>query len=249
MAFRFCSDKQIYIFIYTVRIAFLTLYFLLSNYSNMIHQTKNYLKSGASLLDAEKVMIMIHGRGSTAQNIMSLSSYFSQPHMSFLAPQATDNTWYPYSFLMPIEQNEPYLSSALESVGGIVEQALANGIRSENIYLLGFSQGACLALEFVARNARQYGGVFGLSGGLIGPSGTPRDYIGSLEGTPIFLGCSDVDSHIPKDRVLESAEVFERMGAQVTTKLYPNMPHTIIEDEIKIVNTILNSSNAVKPTV
>lgn len=215
----------------------------------MLHQTTNYLKSGASLLEAEKVMILVHGRGATAQNILGLSSYFAQNNLTFLAPQATNNSWYPYSFLTPIEENEPYLTSALEVIRSMVDHALYNGIRTENIYLLGFSQGACLSLEFAVRNAATYGGIFGLSGGLIGPSGTPREYAGSLQDTPVFLGCSDVDSHIPKERVLETAEVMQQMGANVTTKLYPNMPHTIIEDEIKHVQAILTASKKITPTV
>jgi len=216
--------------------------------TDMIHQAKNYLKSGTSLLDADKAMILVHGRGATAQSILSLSQYFEQPSMAFLAPQATNNTWYPYSFLVPLEENEPYLSSALETLKAVVNQVLENGIRTENIYLLGFSQGACLSLEFAARNAARYGGVFGLSGGLIGPPGTPRTYPGDFQGTPVFLGCSDVDSHIPKERVLETAQVMEAMGASVTTRLYPNMPHTIIEDEINQVNGILQQTKSAKPT-
>lgn len=208
----------------------------------MIHKTDNYAKSGVSLLDAEKAMIMVHGRGATAQSILELAKYFEQPGMAFIAPQATDNTWYPYSFLMPLEQNEPYLSSALEVLRTLVNRITDNGIPSKNVYLLGFSQGACLSLEFAARNAQQYGGIFGLSGGLIGPSGTLRNYEGTFNGTPVFLGCSDVDAHIPEKRVLESAEVFQKMGAAVTTQIYPNMPHTIIEDEIKRVNAILENS-------
>ena len=191
------------------------------------------------MLDADRAMILVHGRGATAQNILELAKYFEQPGMAFIAPQATDNTWYPYSFLMPLEQNEPYLSSALAVLNTLVGRVLDNGIASENIYLLGFSQGACLSLEFAARNARPYGGVFGLSGGLIGPAGTPRNYEGNFGGTPVFLGCSDVDPHIPKKRVLESAVVFQEMGASVTTQIYPNMPHTIIEDELKRINGIL----------
>jgi len=208
----------------------------------MLHQTYNYLKSGASLPDAEKVMILVHGRGATAQRILSLSTHFDQPGMAFMAPQATDNTWYQHSFLVPIAQNEPYLSSALAVLKALVDQVLVHGVRSQNIYLLGFSQGACLSLEFAARHATTYGGIFGLSGSLIGSPNTPREYAGNFGGTPVFLGCSDTDSHIPKQRVLETADVFGKMGASVTTKLYPNMPHTIIEDEIRIVNGILNTA-------
>lgn len=210
----------------------------------MIHQVGNYEKTGVSLLDAGKAMIMLHGRGTTASSILSFSSYFKHPDMAFMAPQATGNTWYPHSFMAPMEENEPELSSALEVVGRMLTQILANGIPEENIFLFGFSQGACLALEFAARNPRRFGGIFGLSGGLIGPPGTPRAYEGTFEGTSVFLGCSDVDSHIPKERVLETATVFEQMNAHVTTRLYPNMPHTIIEDELYIINRILATSKA-----
>ncbi len=207
----------------------------------MFHQNANYLISGTSLPEAEKAMILVHGRGATAQNILELSTYFASPNLAFLAPQASGNSWYPHSFLMPMEQNEPYLTAALGVLKNLINQVIATGIQTENIYLLGFSQGACLSLEFAARHAATYGGVFGLSGGLIGPPGTPRTYEGSLAGTPVFLGCSDVDAHIPKDRVLETAEVMEKMGASVTTKLYPNLPHTMIEDEIKIIQNLMRT--------
>ncbi len=210
----------------------------------MIHHATNYEKTGVSLLDAGKAMIMLHGRGTAASSILNLSSYFKHSDMAFMAPQATNNTWYPNSFLAPLEENEPDLSSALNVVERMMNQILANGIPEENIYLFGFSQGACLALEYAARNPRHYGGVFGLSGGLIGPIGMSRNYEGSFDGTPVFLGCSDVDSHIPKERVVETAAVFEKMNASVSTRLYPNMPHTIIEDELYIVNRILATSKA-----
>ncbi|MCU0352527.1 MAG: dienelactone hydrolase family protein [Cytophagales bacterium] len=207
----------------------------------MTHQADNYLTAGTPLAEADRAMILVHGRGADAQGILGLAPHLAQPGLAFVAPQATGNTWYPYSFLVPIAQNEPYLSSALAVLEATVQRLRDAGFPSEKVYLLGFSQGACLSLEFAARHAVRYGGVFGLSGGLIGPAGTPRNYAGSFSGTPIFLGCSDADSHIPKERVLETAEVMERMGAAVTTRLYPNMPHTINEDEIKAVNTILNS--------
>lgn len=207
----------------------------------MLHSPDTYEKSGVCMLDADRAMILVHGRGATAQNILELAKYFQQPGMAFIAPRATGNTWYPHSFLMPLKQNEPYLSSALAVLDTLVGRILENGIPSENIYLLGFSQGACLSLEFAARNARPYGGVFGLSGGLIGPDSTPRNYGGNFGGTPVFLGCSDVDPHIPKKRVLESAAVFQEMGASVTTQIYPNMPHTIIEDELNRINEILKT--------
>ena len=184
-------------------------------------------------------MILLHGRGATAPSILLLAEELYHPAFAYLAPQAAGDTWYPYTFLAPIRNNEPWLSSALSAVGDAVAQVEAAGIPTERIVLGGFSQGACLAAEFVARNARRYGGLLVFSGGLIGPPGTPRDYSGSLDGTPIFLGCSDSDPHIPKERVEESAEVFERMGASVTKKLYPNMGHTIMPDEINVAREIV----------
>jgi predicted esterase len=161
------------------------------------------------------------------------------PGIAYLAPQAANNTWYPYPFTQPLQRNEPWLSSALARVGEMLARIEQAGIPAERTYLLGFSQGACLSLEYAARHARRYGGVFGLSGGLIGPDGTPRDYAGSLDDTTVFLGCSDVDFHIAKERVLESAEVFRRLGAAVTVRLYPGMGHTINDDEIAFVRQIL----------
>ena len=183
---------------------------------------------------------MVHGRGSSAADILSLANDIDDKNFAFVAPQASGNTWYPYSFLRPIEENEPYLSSALNVLASLRGRLQADyNFKHPQIYWLGFSQGACLMLEFVARNASEYGGVFGLSGGLIGPEETRREYEGSFGNTPVFLGCSDRDSHIPKERVLESERVFRRMGADVTTKLYSNFPHSINEDEINIVNLLI----------
>ena len=157
-----------------------------------------------------------------------------------MAPEAHGNTWYPHSFLRPLEENEPYLSSALEVLASIRGRLQADfNVKPSQIYWLGFSQGACLTLEFVARNPLVYGGVFGLSGGLIGPSNMPCTHEGALDNTPIFLGCSDRDPHIPKERVLESESILRRMGAKVTAKLYPNFPHSINEDELNIVNLLI----------
>ncbi|WP_020596770.1 alpha/beta hydrolase [Spirosoma panaciterrae] len=206
----------------------------------MLHNPNNIRTAGVPLEEASKVMIMVHGRGGSARDILSLSQYIQDKDFAFIAPEAQGNTWYPYSFLSPIEANEPYLTSALDVLASVRARLQADfNFKPTQIYWLGFSQGACLALEFVARNASDYGGVFGLSGGLIGPPETPRAYEGSLSNTPIFLGCSDTDSHIPKERVLESDAVFRKMGAKVTTKLYTNFPHTINEDELKIVNLLI----------
>jgi predicted esterase len=203
------------------------------------HANAQLMSAGAGLEQARSAMIMIHGRGSTAANILGLAAEFNQPDWAYLAPQAVNNTWYPASFLMPLERNEPHLSSALATVGRAFAQAVAAGIPAERIVLLGFSQGACLALEWAARNAQRFGGVVGLSGGLIGPDGTPRTYAGSLAGTPVFLGCSDIEAHIPAARVGESAAVFERLGATTTARLYPGMGHTINSDEIGFIQRLL----------
>lgn len=195
------------------------------------HQGQEILADGKPLSEANAAMILIHGRGATAYDIMELGLLLGENQFALLAPQAANNTWYPFSFLAPLANNEPYLSSALQAVSDLVTQVEEAGIPASRIILAGFSQGACLASEFVARNARHYGGLLLFSGGLIGPPGTPRDYAGSLEGTPVFIGCSDVDFHIPLERVHETTEVLTNLGAQVNEKIYPGMGHTIIQDE------------------
>jgi phospholipase/carboxylesterase len=203
------------------------------------HQGQPVLVAGETLERARAAMIMLHGRGAPAEDILSLAAEVNQPGFAYLAPQAADYTWYPNSFLAPIDSNEPGLSSGLAVIASLFERVAAAGIPAERTILLGFSQGACLSLEFVARNARRYGGVAGLSGGLVGPDETVRDYSGSLADTPIFLGCSDVDFHIPKERVLFSAEIFRQLGAIVTAKLYPHMGHTVNEDELEAVRALM----------
>jgi phospholipase/carboxylesterase len=198
------------------------------------------LQAGEPLGKARAAMILLHGRGASAEDIMTVGAELAQPGFAYLAPQAAGNAWYPNPFTAPLEANEPYLSSALEVVETVLAR-IEETIPAQRVILLGFSQGACLTLEFAARHARRYGGVVGLSGGLIGPDGTPRDYPGAFEGTPAFLGCSDVDPHIRKDRVVEAGEVFERMGAQVTVRLYPGMGHTVNQDEIDSVREIVEA--------
>ena len=203
------------------------------------HQGQPVLAAGEPLDQARAAMILVHGRGATADSILMLAGEINQPGFAYLAPQASGNTWYPNPFMTSIAGNEPWLSSALQLLQRLLERVEQAGLPAERTMLLGFSQGACLALEFAARNARRYGGIVGLSGGLIGPDGTPRDYPGSLAGTPVFLGCSDVDFHIPKERVQHSAEVLRRLGGQVTERLYPNMGHTINEDELNAVRSLM----------
>ena len=207
-----------------------------------MHSVNHIETAGTPLGEAKRAMVMIHGRGASAQSILSLSAHFESDKMAFLAPQATGGSWYPYSFLAPMDDNEPGLSSALVVIGQLVEQLkTAYNFAPKDIYLLGFSQGACLALEYAARNAGRYGGIFGLSGGLIGPEGTPRDYSGSFSETPVLLGCSDVDHHIPRERVVESGEVFKGMGADVTVQLYKNFGHSVHQDEITFINKVMAS--------
>ncbi len=193
-------------------------------------------------------MVMIHGRGATAEDILELAAEFKQSGFAYLAPQAAQHSWYPNSFLAPMSSNEPGLSSGLAVIAALLEQLADAGIPTESTILLGFSQGACLALEFAARNARRYGGLVGLSGGLIGPDGTPRNYGGSLEDTPVFLGCSDSDFHIPRERVEQSAEVLQQLGGNVTAKLYPRMEHTVNRDEIRAVQGMMVDVKASKST-
>lgn len=203
------------------------------------HQGQPVVLAGEPMSRARAAMLMVHGRGATAESILTLAKDLAEPGFAYAAPQAANNTWYPQSFLAPMERNEPGLSSGLSAVAEVLAKLSAAGIPPERTVLFGFSQGACLALEFVARQARHYGGVVGLSGGLIGPDGTPRNYAGSLGGTPIFLGCSDVDFHIPKERVHHTTEVLRRLGGNVTERLYPNMGHTINQDEINFVRGMM----------
>ena len=211
------------------------------------HQGQPVLTAGEPIERATAALILLHGRGAAADDIMQLAPELEAPGFAYLAPQARGNTWYPYRFTEPIERNEPYLSSALSVVEELVARLGEAGLPPERVVLLGFSQGACLTLEFAARHARRWGGVVGLSGGLIGPDGTPRDYPGSLAGTPVFLGCSDIDSHIAKPRVEESAEVLKRLGGDVTLRFYPNMAHTINEDELAFVRELLAPLGSTSP--
>ena len=199
----------------------------------------NLLTGGAPLKGARAAAILIHGRGASAEDILSLGEEFGQRDVAYLAPQAANGTWYPFSFLAPLAQNEPHLSNALGVVAAAFDHLAREGFAPERVALVGFSQGGCLALEYAARNAARYGAVAGLSAGLIGPPGTPRDYKGSLAGTPVFLGCSDVDGHVPLARVHESRDVLGTLGAQVDERIYPRMGHTVNEDEVAAVAALL----------
>jgi predicted esterase len=205
------------------------------------HDGQPVLRAGPPLQDARLAVIAVHGRGASAEDILGLAREVPVPDVAFLAPQAAAFTWYPHSFLSPIPQNEPHLSSALRLLASLIDQIVAAGVPHERIGIMGFSQGACLSLEFAARHARRYAAVLAFSGGLIGPPGTPRGYPGTMDGTPVFLGCSDMDPHIPVERVHESADVFRNMGAMVDERIYPRMGHTVNGDELRAVQSILAS--------
>jgi len=203
------------------------------------HRLQPVLTRGPRPAEARLAAIVIHGRGASAESILTLADELRLEDVVYLAPEAAGHTWYPNSFLAPIADNEPGISSGIGVIDALVAQLAQDGIGADRVALLGFSQGACLSLEFAARHARRYAGVFALSGGLIGPPGTPRDYAGTFDGTPVFLGCSDGDAHIPLARVHESAEVFRRMGAAVDERIYRGMGHTVNADEIAAVRAVL----------
>lgn len=201
--------------------------------------TKQVIRAGKQTGEATKALIMIHGRGGSAADILGLAQYLPVTDFALFAPEATNNTWYPYSFLAPPKDNEPWLSSALAVLKEVVADVEATGIKKEDIYFLGFSQGACLTLEFVARNANRYGGAVAFTGGLIGDKIYEQNYIGDFAGTPVFIGTSDPDPHVPVERVHASAEILSGMHAQVTKKVYKNMGHTINQEEINLVSELI----------
>jgi len=209
--------------------------------------TKNILTAGRRPEEAEKALILVHGRGGRAGDILFLADELAVGDYALLAPQATGNTWYPYSFMAPPAQNEPYLSSALQTLKDLVKDINAAGIPDERIYFLGFSQGACLTLEFVARNATRYGGVVAFTGGLIGDKIYPGNYKGDFNATPIFIGTSDPDPHVPVERVYATTNILKDMNAGVTEKVYSGMGHTITQDEIDQANNLI--FNPAKATI
>lgn len=186
---------------------------------------------------------MIHGRGAAPRNILELAPVIAFPGVAYLAPAAEGGTWYPLSFMAPIAQNEPGISSGIAVIHALIDQALAAGIPGERLFLLGFSQGACLMCTAAQRRAQRYGGLLVFSGGLIGPPGTEWDAPGEFAGTPAFFGCSDRDAHVPEARVRESAAVFARMGADVTTRIYPGAPHVVNDDEIAFARSLLATTS------
>jgi predicted esterase len=203
------------------------------------HGSQPVLRYGPPPAKAKLGAILVHGRGASAQDILGLAPELGTTDVSYVAPQAAGNSWYPYSFLMPIEQNEPGITSGLGVLARLIAEFDRQGIPAARVAIMGFSQGACLSLEFAARHARRYHAIAGFSGGVIGPPGTPRNYSGSLDATPVFLGCSDIDPHIPLQRVQESAAVFRQLGADVDERIYPEMGHTINEDELDAVRRLM----------
>lgn len=207
--------------------------------ANRPHQGQPLYTAGVPMGQAHAAMILCHGRGASAQDILTLAAEFDPGGIAYLAPQAAGGQWYPQRFLAPVATNEPWLSSALVWIGELLAQVDAAGIPLARTVLLGFSQGACLAMEYAARHPQRYGGVIGLSGALIEDGDRPRVYTGSLAGAPVFLGCSDVDFHVPLARVQRSSAIFEELGAVVTERIYPGMGHTVNADELAFIATLL----------
>ena len=197
------------------------------------------ITAGKSLDDAQKVLILIHGRGGNANDILSITNHLDVENFAFIAPEAEGNTWYPYSFLAPGNQNEPHLSSAIALLKKILDDLFSKGITSENIYFLGFSQGACLASEFIAREARRFGGAAIFTGGLIGEKINQDKYKGDFNNTPVFIGTGDPDPHVPVERVEATVKILEGMNARVKVRIYKNRPHTISQDEIEEANNFV----------
>lgn len=206
------------------------------------HADAQVLTTGASLDEARAAVVALHGRGAMARSVLGLATELDVADVAWLGPQAAGNTWYPYSFMADTADNEPYLSSALELVDETVARAVDAGIPHERVVLLGFSQGACLASEYVARNATRFGGLVAFSGGLIGPEGTARDYDGDLDGTPVYLGCDASDPHIPKERVNETRDVLTDLGGDVTEQIFEGMGHTIVPEELEAAGDVLASA-------
>ncbi|MGV3601620.1 MAG: alpha/beta hydrolase [Dyadobacter fermentans] len=205
----------------------------------MYTHSKQIITSGVPVQRAKKAVVMLHGRGGTAADIISLQKALKLDEMAIYAPQATNNSWYPYSFLAPVQQNQPALDSALALVGEVVAEIEAQGIPAEQIYFVGFSQGACLTLEYTTRNARKYGGIIAFTGGLIGQELAVGNYKGDFKQTPVFISTGNPDPHVPVSRVQESVTILEDMHAAVSQVVYPGRPHTISGEEIQLVNNTI----------
>jgi predicted esterase len=205
------------------------------------HRDQPVLSIGPPLEESRGAVILVHGRNAAPANILTLVPSLDRPEFTYLAPAAAGGTWYPDSFLAERERNEPGLTSGLGVIDRLVKDVVSRGVPKDGIVLLGFSQGGCLTAEFAASHADRYGGIIVYSGGLIGPPGTAWAYPGSFDGTPVFLGCSDVDAHVPRARVGESAAVFTKMGAAVTERIYPGMGHLVNDDEIAFTRGVMDS--------
>lgn len=206
---------------------------------DMYTHEKKIVTAGKSLEQTKKALIMVHGRGATAESILSLSQELSANDFTLYAPQATNNSWYPYSFMAPVSQNQPALDSALELLDETVKHIQANGVESKNIYLLGFSQGACLSSEYATRNAIRYGGLLLFTGGLVGEKLETGKYKGNFSGTPVLITTGDPDPHVPVSRVDETEKIMQGMGAEVIKKIYKGRPHTILQEELELAKQLL----------
>jgi len=206
------------------------------------HRDQPVRTLGAPLAQAAAAIVLLHGRGASAEDILGLAGEMYDERVAYLAPQAADHRWYPYSFMAPIAENEPWLSSALAKVAAVVQLAVDGGVSLEHIFVCGFSQGACLSTEFIARNPARYGGLVAFTGGLIGPAGTDLHHAGNLAGMPALFCSGDPDPHVPWSRVLESAKQLTAMGAEVETKRYPGRPHTVLPQEIKAARELIFKS-------
>lgn len=215
----------------------------------MYQHSKQYLTAGTALAEAKQAIIMIHGRGAGPEDMVSLSRHLKLVATAIVAPQATQHSWYPYSFMAPDASNQPALASALEMIGEVVADLQAAGIAKKDIYFLGFSQGACLVLEYTARNATRYAGVIAFTGGLIGEQLNRQQYSGAFNGTPILLTTGDPDAHVPLSRVEDSKEVLEQLGASVNLKVYPGRVHTVLHEEIRLANDLLSNTNSGKDEI
>lgn len=207
----------------------------------MYTHEKQIIQAGLPAQQAKKAVVLLHGRGSSAQGILSLQNHLQLEDALIIAPQATNNTWYPYGFMAPVDQNQPALDSALALVDRAVNDVMKQGITADQLYFVGFSQGACLTLEYVARHARNYGGVVAFTGGLIGESIVRTNYHGDFAGTPILITAGDADPHVPVARINQSMEVLQQMGGQLTVEIYPGKPHSISADETLLANTVVFS--------
>jgi phospholipase/carboxylesterase len=208
----------------------------------MYTHKKDIVTKGKSLSETGKAMILVHGRGANALSILDLTNYLAVQDFSIYAPQATNQSWYPNSFMAPEEQNQPALDSALEQLDELVKSILEQGIMSENLYLAGFSQGACLTSEYATRNARKYGALLIFTGGLIGQQLQKNRYKGNFAGTPVLIASGDLDPHVPVSRIEETVKEMEKLGAIVTKNIYPGRPHTILQEELDLANQILTAS-------